>query len=86
MKVLISVDFEGISGIANANEIWARQAITDDTNAAIEGALVAGATQITVMDSHGLTKDNILWDQLHPRGSLIRGGPNTPTLFPRRPG
>jgi len=81
VKVLISVDIEGISGIANANEVWARQAITDDTNAAIEGALAAGATEITVMDSHGLTKDNILWDQLHPHASLIRGGPNTPLYF-----
>ena len=81
MKVLISADIEGISGIANVQELWARKAITDDTNAAIEGALAAGATEIVVMDSHGLTKDNILWDQLHPKASLIRGGPNTPLYF-----
>lgn len=81
MKVLISVDIEGISGIANVNEIWARQAITEDTNAAIEGALAGGATEIVVMDSHGSTKDNILWDQLHPKASLIRGGPNMPLYF-----
>jgi D-amino peptidase len=81
MKVLISVDIEGISGIANGEELWARQAITDDTNSAIEGALEAGATEIIVMDSHGLMKDNILWDQLHPLASVIRGGPNTPLYF-----
>lgn len=81
MKVLISVDIEGVSGVANAQEVWARQAITDDTNAAIEGALAGGATEIVVMDSHGLTKDNILWDQLHPKASLIRGGPNMPLYF-----
>jgi D-amino peptidase len=81
MKVLISVDIEGISGIANVEEVWAREAITDDTNAAIEGALAAGAKEIVVMDSHGATKDNILWDRLHPRASVIRGGPNTPLYF-----
>jgi D-amino peptidase len=81
MKVLISVDIEGVSGICNYNEVWARQAITDDTNAAIEGAFAGGATEVVVMDSHGRTKDNILWDQLDPRATLIRGGPNTPLYF-----
>jgi D-amino peptidase len=81
VRILISVDIEGISGIANVSEMWARKAITDDTNAAIEGALAAGATEIVVTDSHGLTKDNILWDQLHPKASLIRGGPNTALYF-----
>ena len=81
MKVLISVDNEGISGIANMEELWMREAVTDDTNAAIEGALAGGATEVVVMDSHGTTKDNILWDRLHPRASVIRGGPNTPLYF-----
>ena len=45
MRVLISVDIEGVSGIANVQEVWAREAITDDTNAAIEGALAGGATE-----------------------------------------
>jgi D-amino peptidase len=81
MKVLISVDNEGISGIANMQEVWMREAVTEDTNAAIEGALAGGATEIVVMDSHGATKDNILWDRLHPRASVIRGGSNTPLYF-----
>jgi len=81
MKVLISVDNEGISGIANMQELWMREAVTADTNAAVEGALAGGATQVVVMDSHGATKDNILWDKLHPQASVIRGGPNTPLYF-----
>jgi D-amino peptidase len=81
MKILISVDNEGISGIANMQELWMREAVTDDTNTAIEGALAGGATEIVVMDSHGATKDNILWDKLHPAASVIRGGPNTPLYF-----
>ncbi len=81
MKVLISVDIEGIAGIANGQEPWLRQAVTDDTNAAIEGALDGGATHIVVMDSHGAANDNILWDSLHPAASVIRGGKNTPLYF-----
>lgn len=81
MKVLISVDNEGIAGIANMEELWMREAVTKDTNAAIEGALGGGATEIVVIDSHGATKDNILWDDLHPQASVIRGGPNTPLYF-----
>lgn len=81
MKILISVDNEGISGIANMQELWMREAVTEDTNAAIEGALAGGATEVVVMDSHGATKDNILWDRLHPQASVIRGGPNTPLYF-----
>ena len=81
MKVLVSVDNEGIAGIANMEELWMREAVTKDTNAAIEGAIAGGATDIVVIDSHGATKDNILWDQLHPQASVIRGGPNTPLYF-----
>ena len=81
MKVLISVDNEGISGIANMQEVWMREAVTQDVNAAVEGALAGGATEVVVMDSHGRTKDNILWDRLHPRASVIRGGSNTPLYF-----
>lgn len=81
MKILISVDNEGISGIANMQELWMREAVTDDTNAAVEGALAGGATEVVVMDSHGATKDNILWERLHASASVIRGGPNTPLYF-----
>ena len=81
MRVLITVDIEGISGIANLQELWAREAITEDTNAAIEGALAGGATEIVVMDSHGFVKDNILWNKLHPAASIILGGPHMPLYF-----
>jgi D-amino peptidase len=85
MKVLISVDIEGISGIANTREYehfdFGRQWVTLDTNEAIEGALAGGATEITVSDTHGRHNDNILFDLLHPRARLIRGGKNTPLYF-----
>lgn len=85
MKILIAVDIEGISGIANAREYehftFGQEWITADANAAIEGALAGGAAEIVVSDTHGRHNDNILFDQLHPDARLIRGGKNTPLYF-----
>jgi D-amino peptidase len=85
MKVLIAVDIEGVSGIANAREYehfeFGRKWVTEDTNAAVEGALEGGASEITVSDTHGRHNDNILFDLLHPQARLIRGGKNTPLYF-----
>ena len=85
MKILIAVDIEGIAGIANAREYehfqFGREWCTLDTNAAVEGALAGGATEITVSDTHGRHNDNISFDLLHPKARLIRGGKNTPLYF-----
>ena len=85
MKILIAVDIEGIAGIANTREYehfqFGREWCTLDTNAAVEGALAGGATEITVSDTHGRHNDNISFDLLHPKARLIRGGKNTPLYF-----
>lgn len=85
MKVLIAVDIEGVSGIANAREYehfeFGQKWITEDTNAAVEGALEGGASEVIVSDTHGRHNDNILFDLLHPGARLIRGGKNTPLYF-----
>jgi D-amino peptidase len=85
MKVLIAVDIEGVSGIANTREYehftFGREWITADTNAAVEGALAGGATGVTVSDTHGRHNENILLERLHPAARLIRGGKNTPLYF-----
>ena len=60
-KIYISVDMEGITGIASEALVSAagaeydrgRKLMAADTNAAIRGALSAGARQIVVNDSHG---------------------------------
>lgn len=78
MKVFISVDMEGISGIVSRQETLpagrfyreARRWMTWDTNAAIEGALAGGATEIVVTDPHHQL--NILWPELHPKAQLVR--------------
>ena len=80
MKVLISADGEGVSGITSSDELVKgkaeyerfRHLMTADVNAAIEGAAAGGATEIIVNDSHwGM--NNILPEELDPRADLVRG-------------
>jgi D-amino peptidase len=85
LKVFISVDMEGISGLVSWDETGEkgadyqlfRRIMTEETNAAVEGALESGATEIVVRDAHGSGR-NILPDLLNPEAKLIRdwsGGP-----------
>jgi len=85
LKVFISVDMEGVTGVVNADDAsrsgkdydYFREIMTREANAAIEGALAAGATEIVVRDSHG-TALNLLPEMLHRSAKLIRdwsGGP-----------
>ncbi len=77
-KVYISVDMEGISGISGSDQLApggseygrSRKLMAEDTNAAIRGALAAGATEIVVNDSHGGQR-NLLPEDLHPSARLI---------------
>jgi D-amino peptidase len=80
VRVLISADAEGISGITSTNELlfgrphyeFRRAMMTDDVNAAIAGAFDGGATQVVVNDAHW-TMTNILIERLDPRADLIKG-------------
>lgn len=79
LKVFISVDMEGVAGLVHWDETSEggadyplfRRIMTEETNAAIAGALEAGATEIVVRDSHGSAR-NILPDLLRPEARLIR--------------
>src|SRR3954469_3321300 len=61
LKVYISADMEGITGVASADQLGpaafeyqqARQWMTADVLAAMQGAREAGATEFVVSDSHG---------------------------------
>jgi len=82
LKVFISVDMEGISGIVHSDQTSSgtaeyasgRKWMAQDVNAAVAGALEAGATEVVVNDSHGSMR-NINPDDLHPRAILISGSP-----------
>lgn len=80
LKIFISVDMEGIAGVIKGSDCsssgkdydYFRKIMTLETNAAIEGAIAAGATEIVVRDGHG-SKTNILPDMLHKKAKLLRG-------------
>lgn len=85
LKVFISVDMEGIAGVVASEDCsrsgkdydYFRKIMTHETNAAIEGALAAGAGEIWVRDSHGSAR-NILPGLLNKNAKLLRdwsGGP-----------
>ncbi|MCX5642119.1 MAG: M55 family metallopeptidase [Candidatus Omnitrophica bacterium] len=82
MKVYISTDMEGVSGVVTFQQTGrdekgeeyekARHLLTADVNAAVEGALSAGAREIVVMDGHGGGHHFII-EELHPAGRYIIG-------------
>jgi D-amino peptidase len=82
VRIYISADMEGITGLVDAGDVQpggadyerGRVMMTEDVNAAIRGALAAGATEILVNDAHGPMR-NILPDQLHAAARLVRGRP-----------
>jgi D-amino peptidase len=79
-KVFISADIEGVAGVVGSLQTVlgqpefesARRWMTLEVNAAIEGAIEAGATEFVVCDSHA-HMENLLPDLLHPEARLVRG-------------
>ena len=82
MKILISVDIEGVAGVfhpeqtraGNTEYERARRLMTAEANAAIRGAFDGGATAVLVNDSHGGFR-NLLPDELDPRARAVLGKP-----------
>ncbi len=76
-KVFIAADIEGVSGYVDWPEkqpesTLHREEMTAEVNAAIEGALAGGATDIVVSDMHML-KQNIYHGFLSGQSALISG-------------
>ena len=77
-KIYISVDMEGISGISGDDQLSqggaeygrSRKLMAEDLNAAVRGAIEAGATDILVNDSHGGQR-NLLPEDIHQSVRLI---------------
>jgi len=82
LKIYISADMEGVVGVVTNEQLGPqgfeyarfREFMTQEVNAAIEGALAAGATQIVVSDSHG-NGQNLLIEKLHKDVTLVRAWP-----------
>lgn len=82
LKVFISVDMEGITGVVQPSQLGptgfdygrAREWMTAEVKAAIEGGTAAGATEFVIADSHG-NAQSLLIDQLPPNVQVVRGFP-----------
>ena len=80
MKVFISTDIEGTAGIVDWQQVRSpsseyelgRQLLTDEVNAAIDGAVQAGAGHVLVNDSHW-TMQNMRPGELHHNASYLSG-------------
>jgi len=88
VKVLISADMEGTCGVVSWVQVMppevgsnpssqteydrARLRMTREVNAAIEGALEAGAEEVIVNDSHDGMR-NLIPEELHPSIRFISG-------------
>lgn len=85
MKIYISVDMEGISGINSPDYVKldgrlyavGQRLATADTNAAVRGAFDGGADEVIVADMHG-GSGNLLVESLDPRALLLAGVPHQP--------
>lgn len=80
MKIYISMDAEGISGIYKLEQVipggmdydWARKMMANDINAAAQGAFNAGASEVFVNDAHNYG-NNLLITDLDERIKLCSG-------------
>ncbi len=87
MKVQIMTDMEGVSGIV----VWAqvnggeamyeegRRLYTEEINAAVQGALEGGATEVVVVDCHGAGGpwmfNSLIPEMLHPECTWVAHHP-----------
>lgn len=80
MKMYISVDMEGITGIPDHTYVdikennyeRARKIMTEEVNYVVDAAFQAGSEEVLVNDSHS-KMNNIQIDCLHPEAKLITG-------------
>jgi D-amino peptidase len=82
MRVFLSVDMEGVSGLVRWADVVTRgldfernrRFMTADANAAIAGAFDGGATEVVVEENHGVEElCDLVLDEIDPRCSVVRG-------------
>jgi len=92
MRVYISVDMEGVAGVVHEDQTNPtdprcaadygrfRRLMTAEANAAVQGALDAGATRVLVNDSHW-TMRNLVAEDLNEAAELVSGGPKPRSMM-----
>ena len=88
-KVYVFTDTEGVSGIFDIDLQClpgqsprfedSRKLLTGEINAAVDGLLEGGATQVVVWDGHDGGRTLSVLD-IHPKARLLTGRPVSPTL------
>lgn len=88
-KVFVITDMEGVDGIfsselqciPNQSPRWeeSRKLLTGEVNAAVDGLLDGGATEVVVWDGHDSSRALSPVD-IHPKARLLTGVPVSPTL------
>jgi D-amino peptidase len=89
LKVLVITDMEGVDGIfdselqciPNKSPRWeeSRKLLTGEINAAVEGLLEGGATEVVVWDGHA-SGENLSTLDIHPKATLL-SGPGVPAAL-----
>jgi D-amino peptidase len=88
VRILIVTDMEGAGGVNDADEqllpgqrryMESRRILTGEINAAVEGAVTAGANVIDIWDGHDGSR-TLSVDEIHSAARLIQGKP-TPANY-----
>ncbi len=82
MKIFVSADMEGVAGVVHGGSTMQphpdyhryQKFMTNEVNAAIEGAFESRAQEVLINDGHGSMR-NILIEDLHINARLITGYP-----------
>ena len=88
-RILIVTDMEGVGGVNNADEQLlpgqrrfeeTHRLLVGELNAAVEGVLGAGASEVVVWDGHNGSRA-LSVDDIHPKAKLIQGRPTPATYY-----
>jgi D-amino peptidase len=88
-RILIVTDMEGVGGVNNADEQLlpgqrrfeeTHRLLVGELNAAVEGVLGAGASEVVVWDGHDGSRA-LSVDDIHPKAKLIQGRPTPATYY-----
>jgi D-amino peptidase len=88
-KIFMITDMEGVAGIFDSDTQcapyqsprWAesQKLLTGEVNAAVDGLLEGGATEVVVWDGHDSSRTLSAMD-IHPKARLLAGTPVSPTM------
>src|SRR5579859_1392526 len=86
-SVFLITDAEGVAGVCRQDQTdpkdsEMRQLLTGEINAAVEGFLAGGATEVVVWDGHDGSQ-TLSALTIHPRAKLVMGGLGPSMLMER---